>query len=190
MSWSAEKAKAAVSSLSRIRAAESEPDKQGIKTVWHHGADGADLVSYVDAAGVVTEQALTLLTDHFVWTAKVGLRTGAVGPGHGSRAAAASDAVALDRQLSSERILRADQALGTYAGSDRYIKHIKGLLGRARQGLQSYEGEEVTDFISPASLEKLRELPATAGDGRRRRVLLVVFGAVLAALFAALLATC
>src|SRR5687767_6006444 len=89
----------AVNSLARIRAVESEPDAEGLRTVWHQGAKGADLVSWVDVKGHVTRQDFTLIDDHFTWTSAKGLLTGWVEDDTGSKAMKGAAAVFLDPKI-------------------------------------------------------------------------------------------
>lgn len=135
----------AVATLYRIRAVEAPHDEDGIKSVWHRTAEGADLLSFVDRGGRVTRQELTLLSDHFLWTAEQGLRTGQAGAERvGIRATDHEAGVRLDAANSLERLKRASSSLGAYDGSDRYLLHIARVLALAVRGMQALEAEEVT----------------------------------------------
>lgn len=141
----------AVNALYRIRAVESPPDQEGLRSVWHQCAQGADLVSHVDAKGHVVRQELTLLDDYFRWTSQHGLITGETAELSGKVSLKASSDVHLDPAISAERVLRAATALGSYKGEDRYIRNIQRVLNLVRTGLQSYEEITVTrSFNGPA----------------------------------------
>jgi hypothetical protein len=127
MPRSARQSAAAVQSLFRIRAYETT-DAAGLRRVWHQGADGADLLTWVNAEGKVVRQELTLLEDHFVWTPD-GLRTASV-EGAGPRSAA-SATVKFDAAVSRERVWGAHAALLEYQGDDKYILNIRRILAQA-----------------------------------------------------------
>lgn len=134
----------AVNALYRIRAIERPPDADGLRSVWHQCAEGADLVSYVDTKGHVVRQELTLLVDHFRWTSQHGLITGEVADAPGSKASAASSDLSLDAEISPERVRRAAAALGAYKGEDRYIRNMQRVLNLVLTGLQSFDEPTVT----------------------------------------------
>jgi hypothetical protein len=129
MPRSARQSAAAVQSLFRIRAYETT-DAAGLRRVWHQGAEGADLLTWVNAEGKVIRQELTLLEDHFVWTPE-GLRTASVEDAGGSTATAASSTVRFDAQVSRERVWAAHAALLEYQGQDKYILNIRRILAHA-----------------------------------------------------------
>ncbi|MCP3100895.1 hypothetical protein LZ198_18650 [Myxococcus sp. K15C18031901] len=135
---SPETLKTAVQALGRVHAVEGPPGENGLRTVWHLGTQGAELMSLVDTEGRVRRQELTLLEDHYMWASGEGVRTGRVEPGEGEghRAGTASAVVRADPQLVPHRLLRAALALGTYTGQDRYILHIQRVLALAREGLE------------------------------------------------------
>lgn len=117
---------AAVESMFRIRAVESPPDEQGVRTIWHRGLKGAELVSDVDGSGRVTRQELLLFEDVLVW-GEGGLKTGehAV-PAKRPRP---SDGIAWDDGAQQPRVDRVTRALKQYKGSDRFIQHVRDVLG-------------------------------------------------------------
>lgn len=133
---SVESLKTAVQALYRVHAVEGPPGENGLRTVWHLGPDGAELLSLVDADGRVQRQELTLLDDHYIWASGQGVRTGSLErDGAGGRASPAV-VVKADPQLVPQRLLRAATAMGTYTGQDRYILHIQRVLALAREGLE------------------------------------------------------
>ncbi|NTX06481.1 hypothetical protein HUA75_32435 [Myxococcus sp. CA040A] len=132
---SPETLKTAVQALSRVHAVEGPPGENGLRTVWHMGTDGAELMSQVDSDGRVRRQELTLLEDHYMWASGEGVRTGRV-ESEGERARPAAAVVKADPQLVPHRLVRAAQAMGTYTGQDRYILHMQRVLALAREGLE------------------------------------------------------
>lgn len=127
----------AVQALVRIRAVESPPGDDGLRTVWHRSAHDADLVSYVDAQGHVVQQELTLLGDYFRWNSRHGLSTGVkTGVARAANGGGSEGSVHLDPSLSAERVLRAHQALQGYAGDDRYLRNISRILRMVATGLR------------------------------------------------------
>ena len=131
----AERLAAAVNALYRVRAVEKPPDADGLREVWHHCAQDADLISLVDAEGRVVRQELTLLEDYLRWTSKDGLATGASGRARGSKALKAGEAIVLDRVLNPSRVLRAQSALAGYPGDDLYLKNVRHVIGAAVRAL-------------------------------------------------------
>ncbi|MBZ4395771.1 hypothetical protein [Myxococcus sp. AS-1-15] len=129
---SPETLKTAVLALSRVHAVEGPPGENGLRTVWHMGTDGAELMSQVDSDGRVRRQELTLLEDHYMWASGEGVRTGRV-EAHGGPTV---PVVKADPQLVPHRLVRAAQAMGTYTGQDRYILHMQRVLALAREGLE------------------------------------------------------
>ncbi|MDP3237152.1 MAG: hypothetical protein Q8S33_15450 [Myxococcales bacterium] len=117
----------AVESMFRIRAVESPPDERGTRTIWHRGLKGAELVTDVDASGRVTRQELSLFDDVVVWS-DGGLKTGesAAPP---SKRPKPSEGLTWDTAGGAERLDRIGTALKRYRGSDRYIQHVRDVLG-------------------------------------------------------------
>jgi hypothetical protein len=183
--------KSAIETMFRIRAVESPPDEEGARTIWHRGAKGADLVTYVDAAGRVSRQELFLFNDYFLWERALGVRTGMSVDRDGSAAGAASDSVAFDQDqlLRTRRLSNAAGALATYAGGDKLIGHLKEIIIVAARG-SDYEGEGTVtrsahsvrlDEVKAASQElEKRELEARL-NGQRRNLWLFIAGALVAA---------
>ncbi|HLL00565.1 MAG TPA: hypothetical protein VK539_08275 [Myxococcaceae bacterium] len=132
---SPEKLMNAVQALHRVRAVEGPPGDNGQRSVWHMCPEGADLLTLVDMEGRMQRQELTLLEDHYVWTAGEGLKTGRVETGGSAKVNPAAAIVHTDVQLVPARLLRAAVALETYDGEDRYILHMKRVLSLAREGL-------------------------------------------------------
>ncbi|MDQ3265985.1 MAG: hypothetical protein M3Y59_20425 [Myxococcota bacterium] len=167
---------AAVNALYRIRAVEQPPGEDGLRSVWHQCAQGADLVSQVDGNGRVVRQELTLLSDFFRWTSQQGLITGRTGERSG-RGQKACGELELDPQILPARVLRAAQALASYQGDDRYIRNIQRVLNLVVTGLQSYE--EVT--VTHAQNQPL-ERPAASPPAKPHAPLALIIAVLLVAL--------
>jgi hypothetical protein len=144
---STEKVKTAIQALSQARPVEGPPGDDGQRSVWHLSAQGAELLSFVDAEGRVQRQELTLLGEHCVWTSGVGLRTGRVEQEGAARAD--TSVVHPDTEPVPARLLRAALALEDYQGEDRYILHIQRVLALARQGLALAGGPTPTPVAPP-----------------------------------------
>lgn len=182
--------KAAIDTMFRIRAVESPPDEQGARTIWHRGAKGADLITYVDSEGKVSRQELFLFEDYFLWDRTNGLRTGVSLEKVGSAGARASGDIAFDQDavLRMKRLEHAARALASYTGSDKLIVHAKQAITQAANG-KSYEADEqVTRSTEAVRLEDLqaasqelqqRELAARLS--RRKRNLFVFMGVAMLA---------
>ena len=150
---------AAVESMFRIRAVESPPDDRGTRTIWHRGLKGAELVTDVDGTGRVTRQELSLFDDVVVW-AESGLKTGesTMPP---SKRPEPSDGVTWDMGGGTERLDRIGAALKRYRGSDRYIQHVRDVLG------VSDEPGVPIDAPITRSARAVREDHAVEESGRR-----------------------
>ncbi|MHB8874074.1 MAG: hypothetical protein ACYC8T_10345 [Myxococcaceae bacterium] len=151
---------AAVNALYRVRAVEKPPDADGLREVWHHCAQDADLISLVDHQGRVVRQELTLLEDYLCWTSRDGVVTGSSGAARGSKGLTAGEAVMLDLELVPERVLRAHGALAGYRGDDLYLKNVRQVIALVLQGTQFYDEPTVTQghgmpaFLSSAPREE------------------------------------
>jgi len=141
----------AVNALYRIRAVEQPPSPEGLRTIWHQCAKGADLASYVDNEGRLVQQELTLLDDFFRWTSAKGLVTGAVADRPGSKAASPSADILLDGQIDPGRVIRAAAALRGYQGDDRYIRNVRRILQMVAEGVQSFDEVTVTKAAARAA---------------------------------------
>lgn len=182
--------KSAIDTMFRIRAVESPPDDQGSRTIWHRGARGADLVTYVDSDGKVTRQELFLFEDYFLFDRTAGLRTGVALDKVGSAGARASGDIAFDQDavLRIKRLEHAAQALAPYAGSDKLIGHAKQVITLASQGRTFDSDETVTraadkvrlDDVRAASQE-LQRREVEARLSRQKRNLYLFVGGVLVA---------
>jgi hypothetical protein len=162
------KLKAAVTSLSRVRAAESAPKQDGSKSVWHQGAKGADLLSRVDSNGRVQAWELTLLTDHVRWKTGEGLTTGLVMDERGAGGTPASNAVVLDRDLLPERLVRAHECLLMYHGEDRYLLNVKRVIALAVGGMHERLEVTVTKSFTNLVRPMLADLEPTEVHGRKK----------------------
>jgi len=122
----------AVESMFRIRAVESPPDERGTRTIWHRGLKGAELVTDVDGGGRVTRQELSLFDDVVVW-GEGGLKTGeSIAPP--SKRPKPSEGLTWDTTGGDVRVERIGKALKRYRGSDRYIQHLRDVLGVNDEG--------------------------------------------------------
>ncbi|WP_227026716.1 hypothetical protein [Corallococcus soli] len=121
--------------LYRARAVEGPPGENGLRTVWHLSPQGAELLSLIDEEGRVRRQELTLLDEHCIWASGQGVRTGRVELGEARRPPVSTE-VRADPELVPHRLVRAAQALASYAGQDRYILHMQRVLALAREGLE------------------------------------------------------
>lgn len=171
---------AAVESMFRIRAVESPPDPQGLRTIWHRGLKGAELVSEVDGSGRVTRQELSLFDEVVVWDGA--LKTGEVATSMSPKPA---DTLSWDDDTRLDRLERLARALKKYRGSDRFILHVREVLGVADEEAVPLIDAPITRS-APAILEaKVAEesmrIQTANAAARRRRVGIVgiVVGALL-----------
>lgn len=134
----------AIQALRRIRAVESPADEEGVRTVWHQGAKGTELVSWVNTQGRVVRQDFTLIEDHFSWSSRAGLKTGEVSGAPGSKAGPASGLVSPDAAIAAERVQRAAEAIASYDGDDRYVIHLRRMLELTLNGLTENGEQTVT----------------------------------------------
>lgn len=178
----AQSSREAIQALRRIRAVESAPDADGIRTVWHQGARGTELVSYVTNEGRVVRQEFSLVGDHFHWTSNKGLTTGAISGAAGSKAGPASGMVVADPQILPERVLRAADAFASYDGDDKYVLHLKRTLELTARGLENTGEATVTRSISDADLSAARALAEQNSRPRSRLPLAMIAVAVVAVL--------
>ena len=183
--------KSAIDTMCRIRAVESPPDDQGARTIWHRGAKGADLITYVDSEGKVARQELFLFEDYFLFDRGTGLRTGVALDKVGSAGARASGDIAFDQDASlrKKRLEQAAVALAPYAGEDKLIGHVKQIVTLAAQGRSVELEETVTRSASKVRLDDVlaasqelqkRELAARLAL-RKRNVFLALGAAIIAA---------
>jgi hypothetical protein len=108
---SPEELHSAIEAMFRIRAVESPPDGDGHRHIWHRGARGAELVTELDGLGRIVQQDFTLFGESARWDREGGIRAAGPDGAEGSR---------LDR-------LRG--AIAPYRGSDRFILHLRAVLG-------------------------------------------------------------
>lgn len=157
---------AAVESMYRIRAVESPPDADGARTIWHRGLKGAELVTEVDATGRVTRQELCLFDEVVVWSGE-GLKTG-TSTALPSRRPKASDGLTWDVEQGAERLSRMVKALQQYRGSDRFIHHLRDMLGvtdgapppSARGPITRSSPAVLEDALLEAEARRARDLAA------------------------------
>lgn len=136
----------AIQSLFRIRGVDSGVDSEGLRTVWHQGAKGADLLSHIDAQGSLRRQEFSLLADHFLWREGVGLSTGEV-IDESSSGFKASALVRPDPQMVPQRAYRAHAALCTYQGDDKYILHLKQVIALAVEGVEKRDAPVISRAV-------------------------------------------
>lgn len=152
---------AAVESMFRIRAVESPPDEHGTRTIWHRGLKGAELVTDVDASGRVTRQELVLFDDVIVWSAGK-LKTGQTHES-GERRPRPSEGLSWDDEPRPERLERIGRSLKKYRGVDRFVQHVRDVLG------VSDDAAPPIDAPITRSAKVVREDQAVAEAQRRER---------------------
>lgn len=174
--------KAAVESMYRIRATESPPDAQGQRTVWHRGARGAELVSWVDATGRLTKQDFFLFEDIFRWERGTGLRTAeARQPAESAQQHSAQDLVP-DADVASRRarLERAEAAIGDYTGDDKYLQHLRATIFVEAGAYHTLDDSPITsanEALSRPDFDAARQSPP--GSSRSQlppRTVLAVLG--------------
>ncbi len=166
-----ERLKKAIESMVRVRAAESV-DAEGLRVVWHQGAQGADLLSHATREGKLVRQELSLMEHCFLWTEE-SFRTGMVKGGSGSSAGLASDEIELDREVDAARVRLAHEALADYAGEDKYLRHIKQKIDYFAAGFAEREQIMVTARGLAARKATAEQLPKAR---RSPRVLWLALG--------------
>lgn len=169
--------------MCRVRAGESLPDANGHRILWHRGAKGADLTTYVDGNGVVFRQELQLFDDYFVWDTHAGLRTGLpVEAAESSGARVQGDYIFdVADKIRVERVQRAHQALKNYSEADKSIRHFKHIVEQALVGAETKSsGDAVTrnadtvrydNYMSQSQRIRLDEVNARLNRHRRRQML-------------------
>ncbi len=171
--------KAAVESMYRIRATESPPDAQGQRTVWHRGARGAELISWVDATGRLTKQDFFLFEDVFRWERGTGLRTAeARQPAASAQQYSAQDLVP-DSDVASRRarLERAEAAVGEYQGEDKYLQHLRATIFVEAGAYHTLDDNPITsanEALSRPDFDAARQPPP--GSSRGSRAVLAVVG--------------
>jgi hypothetical protein len=154
---------AAVQALYRIRAVEKPPDAEGLREIWHHCAQGAELISFVNPHGRLVRQELSLLADYFAWTSAAGLLTGSCADAEGSKATRPTERVVLDATPSGARIDRAAKALASYTGADAYLLHIRKVITEALAGVSVLDEVIVTTGHGRVAPPGAAEPPAMTG---------------------------
>ncbi|MBL8922464.1 MAG: hypothetical protein JNJ54_26675 [Myxococcaceae bacterium] len=152
---------AAVESMFRTRAVESPPDEHGTRTIWHRGPKGAELVTDIDESGRVTRQELALFDDVLVWSGGK-LKTGQARE-RGERRPRPSDGLTWDDEPGAERLERIGRSLKKYRGVDRFVQHVRDVLG------VSDDAAPPLDAPVTGSAEAAREALAHAEARRRER---------------------
>ncbi|MCU0701344.1 MAG: hypothetical protein MUC96_32955 [Myxococcaceae bacterium] len=157
---------AAIDALYRVRAVESPPADSGVRTVWHRGRRGAELVSDLDAEGRVTRQELWLHDEVVVWVAGV-FRTGT---GPRPKDSPPEQSVTWDPAPAKERLERVAQALRTYRGTDRLIGHVRDVLGVSDSVPPPVERPTTETGAERRALEEARRREALREATRRRNL--------------------
>jgi len=165
---SLEQRKAAVQSMFRVRVAESPPGPDGMREVWHQGGDGADLTTVVDPQGRVSRLEFTLFDDFLSWTAEAGASTGQVDASKAAGGMKGSDVVARDLAIDASRVARMNDALQGYSGADKYLGHLRTVVGNLHAGLVAFSTDEVTSTLTAPSrtAPKAPTEPAPASGGK------------------------
>ena len=177
---SSDKRKAAVQSMFRVRASESPPGPDGLRTVWHQGGEGADLTSIVDPQGRVVRQEFVLFGDQLLWVAETGVSTGKIQDGKAAGEIKGSTLVSKDAELDSAALARMNEALAGFTGEDKYLQHLAKVVGNVLAGLNDFAATEVTRGASGAKLPSLAQLEGKPSPPASRLpiVLGVVGGAI------------
>lgn len=183
MARSAQDFKAAIDSMFRIRAVESPPDANGMRTIWHRGTRGAELVTQVDATGRVAKQDFTIFDELIQWDKEAGFRTALVQAVEGNPAAKASTSFVPDAEVISERVARAAQALGTYSGHDRFLMHLRDRLSaEGRSELGGDDAPPITRSNPVVLAELAQSAPSTVVPRLALAVALLAAALLVAAL--------
>jgi hypothetical protein len=150
----------AIESMFRIRAVESPPNASGVRTVWHRGLKGAELVSRLDATGHVVRQELWIFLEVASWSAGR-FKTGIDESLAWQRSERTLETVRWDEIPAADRLARFSSALKKYQGNDRLIQHLRDVLGA---------GDEVSDprISRPIVIEK-PQLEVTTREIERSR---------------------
>ncbi len=163
----------------RIRAVESPPDLAGIRTIWHRGLKGAELLSEVDASGRVTRQELALFDDVVVW-AEGKLRTGE-STDLGAKRPRPSEGLTFDERPLDDRLDRIGRALKQYRGADRFIQHVRDVLGVSDDQAPPLVDNPITRSASVVrrdqALDEAARREALRAADRRRSLGLFAIGA-------------
>lgn len=138
----------AVDSMFRIRAVESPPDANGLRTVWHRGAMHAELVSEIDLGGEVARHEFSLYDDVVVWERGRGFTTGEAKLEGSTRGASN---VAFDLSSDASRLGRIAAALQPYAGRDRIIQHLRDLVLKTQAGVKPLRSLGVVTGSNPVA---------------------------------------
>ncbi len=175
----ADRRKAAVQSMFRVRASESPPGPDGMRTVWHQGGEGADLTSTVDAQGRVVRQEFALFGEYLLWVAETGAATGRVRDEKAAGQVKGSDLVARDAALDEQVLSRMNAALAGYSGSDRYLQHLARVVANVLVGLRDFDAVPVTSAANKA-FDPQAATPAAAPSAPASRLTMVLGLAVAA----------
>lgn len=169
----------AVESMFRIRAVESPPDPAGLRTIWHRGLKGAELVSEVDASGRVLRQEFALFDDVVVW-AEGKTRTGE-STGSGTKRPRPSEGLTFDERPLDDRLDRVGRALKQYRGADRFIQHFRDVLGVSDDQAPPLVDNPITRTANVVrrdqALDEAARREALRAAERRRSLGLVAIGA-------------
>lgn len=159
--------KAAVESMFRIRVTESPPDAQGLRTVWHRGTKGAELVSWVDEQGRMVRQDFFLFEDVFLWERGGKMRTATSRKATDLSMQPSSEDVVVDTEPEArkQRFERAEAAIGDYVGDDKYLSHLRSTIFVEAGAFHAIDDNPVTAAAQRLSPEQLAEIHRTARGG-------------------------
>lgn len=173
----------AAANFRRVRIAEERlPD--GGKSVWHQ-AEGAEIVSRVDAGGRVVSQELTLGSAVIEWKKDEPLRTARVRSNERQGMVEVSGSAIVDRDKvpNPATIVNAIAFLRKVPAGDRYVEHLAEALEAYVTASPAAPGDQVTQFggdgegASPAPAGT----PSVTPDRRGSLALALAIGALLAA---------
>lgn len=125
--------RAAINALNRVRAVEKPAEADGTREVWHQASTDVDLLSVVNAEGILSQQQLSLFADVIHWSRRGGLRTGRATDPSGHEPIS-GDGTIFDPMLLPDRLKRAHEALASYQGADNYLVHFRDLLAATLEG--------------------------------------------------------
>ncbi len=148
--------KTAIESMSRIRAVESLPDKNGERTIWHRAINGVELISWVQADGTLSAQTLNAWGHSVLWRDSTGLSTA-----HIDGASGLAEVVVSHATPNAQLIERLTTALAPYAGEDKFIGHFKSVLSGTGD-IKRRVTREAEAFKPPAKFVSVLELKPIA----------------------------
>tara|TARA_B100000676_G_C17758961_1_gene670538 strand:- start:30 stop:638 length:609 start_codon:yes stop_codon:yes gene_type:complete len=134
------------SRLRRVYVGDTEFREDGLRRVWHRGGATADVISWVDQAGVIMRQEFTFGGLVVLWTREQGVTSGLEGAENtGMPTARLVDAIDdSDQQL----FVVAAQILARVENPDFYLRHLAMRIfesaGKSPESLREHPTGEVT----------------------------------------------